>query len=58
MNRLPNDKIDKLADKVAADVSKELTKHYKELRKHEISKMDALDILRYGKTLAQPDTKE
>ena len=45
---LPQEKKNKLADKVADDVKEVIDRHYKDLRKHEISKEDANSIVRVG----------
>ena len=47
---LPPSKKSALADKVAQDVHRELTKHYRDLRSHEVSKEDARDIIDGGTT--------
>jgi hypothetical protein len=46
--QLPQHKKDALADKVADDIHKQVTRTMKELRDHEVSKTDAGEIIGAG----------
>lgn len=45
---LPDNKKDALSEKVSADIVKEVKRHYKDLRKHDVSRDDATEIVRGG----------
>ncbi len=45
---LPLPKKDALADKVANDIHREVTRHVRELREHEVSKGDTNEIISKG----------
>lgn len=45
---LPKEKKDKLSDQVRDGIGREIKRQYDDLRKHEVSREDARDIVRAG----------